>query len=434
MQKECISKFKKLIYDFIWNGKPDKVQRTTLCKEITDGGLKMIDIDRYIDATKIKWVKQLTTCTNEEIENWKVIPKYYFDKFGKDFLLFHMNLDSVKSIEGLPNNIPSFYIEILKTWIKSKERKPMPDHFRSIRQEIIWGNQYIKLNGKCLVFNRWIGDNILYINDILDQTGKINEHLIKQKLSSKANWMMEILKIKKAIPKRWLNIIATENSIKSYVKTDKTLKFANKILSNLKAKDIYKNLEQKSEEKPIGFIKWGKDLNIDNCSNQISCMCLFIKDYLEENKLKEFRWKLIHYIIPSNKLLKQWRVTSSSECNICQVEETYDHYFLTCRYFQSFWNQIHNLFIRMKLGRHILTLKNLVLGYKIKEKEYYDINYLLTIIMFTIYKCYCVSDHKNKNVDVYSIFRKELVGRYDINVLRKVAVSKFIKTVVINID
>ena len=93
-----------------------------------------------------------------------------------------------------------------------------------------------------------------------------------------------------------------------------------------------------------------------------------------------------------------------------------------------------NLFEKIKLGNHILTLKNLVLGYKINEKEYYDINYLLTIIMFTIYKSYCVSEHKNKNVDVYSIFKKELIGRHEINVLRNVKVSRFIKTVVINID
>ena len=43
------------------------------------------------------------------------------------------------------------------------------------------------------------------------------------------------------------------------------------------------------------------------------------------------------------------------------------------------------LFSKLKLGEHILTLKNLVTGYKIKE-EYDDINYLLTIIGFSIYK------------------------------------------------
>jgi len=43
------------------------------------------------------------------------------------------------------------------------------------------------------------------------------------------------------------------------------------------------------------------------------------------------------------------------------------------------------LFLKLKLGEHILTLQNLVTGYKIKE-EYDDINYLLTIIGFSIYK------------------------------------------------
>jgi hypothetical protein len=51
---------------------------------------------------------------------------------------------------------------------------------------------------------------------------------------------------------------------------------------------------------------------------------------------------------------------------------------------ETFWRIIKNLFSKLKLGEHILTLNNLVTGYTIKE-EYY-INYLLTIIGFSIYK------------------------------------------------
>jgi hypothetical protein len=51
----------------------------------------------------------------------------------------------------------------------------------------------------------------------------------------------------------------------------------------------------------------------------------------------------------------------------------------------TFWMIIKNLFSKLKLGEHILTLNNLVTGYNIKE-EYDDIKYLLTTIGFSIYK------------------------------------------------
>jgi hypothetical protein len=37
-----------------------KLKRETMNKNYLEGGLKMIDIDKYIEAIHIKWVKKLT--------------------------------------------------------------------------------------------------------------------------------------------------------------------------------------------------------------------------------------------------------------------------------------------------------------------------------------------------------------------------------------
>jgi hypothetical protein len=54
----------------------------------------MIDIDKYIEAIQIKWVKKLTS---KNVANWKVIPFYYFNKFGPELMIFNMSIDTVKS-------------------------------------------------------------------------------------------------------------------------------------------------------------------------------------------------------------------------------------------------------------------------------------------------------------------------------------------------
>jgi N-acetylglucosamine-6-phosphate deacetylase len=67
----------------------------------------------------------------------------------------------------------------------------IPSNFRTVRQEIIWGNQHIKFKNKSLIYLNWINDGIIFINDIIDHEGKLLENFILKKLSLKTNWISE---------------------------------------------------------------------------------------------------------------------------------------------------------------------------------------------------------------------------------------------------
>jgi hypothetical protein len=73
--------------------------------------------------------------------------------------------------------------------------------------------------------------------------------------------------------------------------------------------------------KPIGFNSWNTYLQkeLPNCET----VCYFIFNYLSENKLKAFRWKLLHFIIPTKKLLLKWKIMKNSLCNLCNLVEDY---------------------------------------------------------------------------------------------------------------
>jgi hypothetical protein len=64
------------------------------------------------------------------------------------------------------------------------------------------------------------------------------------------------------------------------------------------------------------------------------------------------------------------------------------------------------LFLKLKLGEHIIILQNLVTWYKIKV-EYDDINHLLTIIGFSIYKSYYLSIQRREICDIINILVRE---------------------------
>jgi len=70
-------------------------------------------------------------------------------------------------------------------------------------------------------------------------------------------------------------------------------------------------------------------------------------------------------------------------------------------------------------------LYHLVFGYKIFDKSYYDFNYFLTIVGFSIYKAYYIYEQKTKRVDVYSLFVREYLQIYGGN--ETIQKSSFLK-------
>jgi hypothetical protein len=52
-----------------------------------------------------------------------------------------------------------------------------------------------------------------------------------------------------------------------------------------------------------------------------------------------------------------------------------------------------------------MTLKHIVLGCKLLDKNCFDFNYFLTVIGISIYKSYYVSEQKTKNINVYNLFK-----------------------------
>ena len=50
----------------------------------------MIDIGSYFASLRASWVSR---CVSGEMDNWKLIPYKYFRQFGKNWLIFSMNIE-----------------------------------------------------------------------------------------------------------------------------------------------------------------------------------------------------------------------------------------------------------------------------------------------------------------------------------------------------
>jgi hypothetical protein len=169
-------------------------------------------------------------------------------------------------------------------------------------------------------------------------------------------------------------------------------------------------MNQNIKEHPTGFMKWRQKLGKTIC---ITDMFLFTFHHLKENKLKIFRWKLLHFILPCKQLLYQWKIETTPLCDTCHIIDDYEHYCISCKSLDSFWNDVKILLEKLRIGIHILSLTNLVFGYKIEDKYYNSINYFLTILLFTIYKSHYVSKQKENHIIVFQLFK--LNSRIDLN-------------------
>ena len=373
-------------FKFIWDGKPDKVKRNTMIGNFEMGGLNMIDIGSYFASLRASWVSRF--------------------------------------VSG----------EILQTWIKmgGGQTKTL-SHFAEIRKQLIWGNKFIMFKNKSLMFDNWINSDLIYINDILNENGEISQNLILDKLKYKNNWISEFISLKKAIPNEWYHTLQAQNSIKSVVNFQKDKLIVNgKCIdpSQLSNKYFYNEYINVKFLKPIGINTWLRYLSINEKPN-MSQLYSFIFHYLEENKLKIFRWNLLQYIIPTKKLLMKWRIAINIQCNFCGQDEDYLHYFMSCPYLKEFWVKIQQILKKSNI-ENFVTLKHIVFGYKIFDKDYFDFNYFLTILGFSIYKAYYVSEQKTKQVNIYSLFVREYITR--ISQVQKLQNSKLLAKIRENIE
>ena len=99
----------------------------------------------------------------------------------------------------------------------------------------------------------------MFVNDIIDNNGKITQEFILHKLKNKSNWISEFSIRKKAFPKNWIDILKTESSVKSIVNIKKYYviwnnQFIN--LSTLSNKLLYNKLVNVKFSNPIGTHYW----------------------------------------------------------------------------------------------------------------------------------------------------------------------------------
>ena len=152
---------------FLWNSDTVKIKHSTLIKECEDGGMKNVDIEARLKATKLTWVHRLC---DDNHHAWKIIPVNYLALPNGD-LIFHRNFISNQSLTLKVKQLPVFYEEVVKYWEEISCFQPnSPD---LILSEPIWFNRFVSVEKKVIMFKDFSKIGINKIGDLYENDGKL---------------------------------------------------------------------------------------------------------------------------------------------------------------------------------------------------------------------------------------------------------------------
>ena len=321
------------MFEFLWEGKPDKIKRNTIIQNIENGGLKMVDIELFITSLKASWVKRLSDENNKG--DWKFIYTSLMEKYGGK-LIFESNFES-KEAKSMFNKSP-FLCNIVESWAKINFDTEIEN--TCVINQNIWNNSFIKNKGKPLFYNQWLQLGIKSIAHLYDS--RINTFYTFERLKQLYNIdnseFLNYYTIIQSIPKRWKQIIKTQNiteppKIPLLKLIKKSRLSPNKILYNTQIQSLNKT----NEVKP--HIKWEETFNNLNWKQIHSTP---FKSTID-TKIRSFQYKCIMRILPTNMFLFKCKIVNSSLCDFCNRHpETFEHLFWECQYVRSFWTQVHN--------------------------------------------------------------------------------------------
>jgi hypothetical protein len=350
-----------VIYNFIWNYGSEKIKRSVLSGDLEQGGLKMLDLGKMIEANKIMWVKRLFDV--EISAFWKRCVDIYLKPFGGKDVLFHSDYERVLLL-GI-KSIPKFYEDMLISW--KKVQVPC--------KSLIWNNRAVLTNGKTLFWRSFYKEGIIHYLDLVDENKQPRDY--KEGLS----WIKWAGLIK-LIPKENQTLQCNGNCGKALdniiIRLDKQLN-----LKQVTSRQVYHFLIGQVKVLPTSINRFSQKLGLN--VNEVDWRAVLVRPHLSaiETYMKCFQFKILHNILPVNEKLFIWKIKNSPQCSLCGVEiETAIHLFTECSVCVPFWDDFNSWAEKYCQLTQRLTAVDKLFG--VDNNKLLD--YCLILAKYTIFK------------------------------------------------
>ena len=178
--EKIVTELNTLFFRFIWNGSIDRVKRDISIKKYSEGGLKTVKVEHFMDALKISWIRRFFTSDAK----WKHLLLFLhkdlqdFANFGPDFIKNKLRLIHNK-----------FWVHTFEAWVKLCNKIKV-NSWTDFLIQPLWLNNKVKVGGSSIFYKHWFKKGIIFIHDLLDSNGQFfSLNYIQNTLGIKTNFI-----------------------------------------------------------------------------------------------------------------------------------------------------------------------------------------------------------------------------------------------------
>ncbi len=392
--QKVINEVKNIVLDFLWDSKPSKIAYDVMIQNISDGGLKLMDIDSKIKSIKAIWGKRFIL---DGGARWKAAPGLFYNTNDiSSFFKFNQNKRHI---------VQKFYNEVYNHW--SEVRKlSTPLKLENVKGQIIWNNRYINISKKPVYWKQWADKGIMMIQDLITDKGTfMNETELRNVYGINCSFL-NVLQIRDSIPKEWKDILYSQKYTGRKLDYCKDLYICNKMynIEIMKTNVIYNHFIKSKCRTPTCIVKWTEVYPEFNNASEDLWPNIFILPFriTRETRLQTFQFKIIHRLITCQKKLHEMKIVENNLCLYCHDIDDLKHFFLYCEKSHQFWNSFFNWWNTLgdiTISPDYESLEEcIVFGFQSKGEIFDVINYC---ILLGKYYIYCQKIHKNNAIDFY---------------------------------
>ena len=317
------------LFSFLWKNKKDKIKRAVIYQPLAEGGLNFINFATMVKSLRLAWLSRLLG-DNDDL--WKVIPNYYLSEYGGLQFLLKCNYNA----ESINKCLPNFYRELLQYFQEFKNKTNIFPY----GEFLLWNNKAITIENSSVFWRAWFKRKIIYVQDVLNAEGNfLTLKEFQNKFKIKTNFLY-YLQLIAAIPLDLKKKAATiEIPSQEGLNTAKlsSSAIATPDLSEMRCKNYYKILSGNGITEPTGIKNWKN--NFPDYFTDWEKKFSFIYKSTNDNKLRQFSFRLLHRITTTKKELFKFRLVEDEACTLCLLPDSIEHTFLDCTVTTAFYSK-----------------------------------------------------------------------------------------------
>ena len=322
--KDFVRELNKKFFRFLWKGKPPKIKRTTLELDFNEGGLRMVNVERFEKTMKVKWLKRMLGSNDV----WKVIPEAYgidrVCRYGKNYLS-----TILKNIKN------PFWVSMISALQQFERIYEVDNSVPNPRHLPLWFNPDIKLP----FIKKWDEMGIRWIGDIMDNNGEMKTRaMLSEEFHVNINFI-DYTRLIRSVPQE---LILSAKQFDGDEIGPWCQQHIMAILGDRKCNQMVKKQFMLKNSIPLPSVcKWNNELLTPDDDSFWNKIFIIPKTCNRDTWMYMFQYKILHRILATNSKLFLYKIFESPLCIYCKsADETILHLYCECDMTTGVWQDI----------------------------------------------------------------------------------------------